>query len=114
MLALEEWIAKSDDDLEIWASVTVGFDDDKNLVVKYEYVDYEEDTNNSETIAFVSLEDAYKMARRLNVQLTALPATIKKRCGYRSDQLVPSQVKASFKEVLNYIISCGVSYKFCR
>ena len=34
MLALEEWISQSDDDLEIWASVSVGFDSEKKLAVK--------------------------------------------------------------------------------
>ena len=39
MLALEEWIAQSDDDLEVWASVSVGFDSEKELAVKLEYIE---------------------------------------------------------------------------
>lgn len=114
MLALEEWIAQSDDDLEIWASVTVGFDDEKKLAVKLEYIDYEEEGRNRTVFAFVSSGDAYDMARHLNVRLTALPMEIKKRCGYNSTTLVPSQVEKCFKEVLSFIVSCGVGYKLCR
>lgn len=113
MLALEEWIAQSDDDLEIWASVTVGFDGEKELAVKWEYIDYEEEEHNKLVVAFVTFEDAYDMAKRLNVRLTELPLAIKKRCGYSSNTLVPSQVEACFKEVLDFIVSCDVRYNLC-
>lgn len=114
MLALEEWIAQSDDDLEIWASVTVGFDSEKELAVKLEFVDYEDEENNSLVFAFVSFDDAYDMAKRLNVRLTELPKAIKRQCGRSSTTLVPSQVKACFKEVLDFIVGCGVNYKLYR
>lgn len=114
MLALEEWIAQSDDDLEIWASVTVGFDDEKELAVKLECIDYEEEEHNSLVFAFVSFDDAYAMAKRLNVRLTELPQAIRNRCGYSSTTMLPSQVERCFREVLDFIVSCGASYKLCR
>ena len=113
MLILEEWIAQSDDDLEIWASVTVGFDSEKELAVKLECIDYEEKGRNSLVVAFVTFEDAYDMAKQLNVRLTELPLAIKKRCGYSSTALLPSQVETCFKEVLDFIVSCGVYYNLC-
>lgn len=113
MLALEEWIAQSDDELEVWASVSVGFDSEKELAVKLEYIDYEEKGRNSLVFAFVSFDDAYELAKRLNVRLTALPSAINRRCGNTSTRLLPTQVEACFKEVLNFIVSCGVSYKLC-
>lgn len=114
MLVLEEWIAQSDDDLEIWASVTVGFDSEKELAVKLECIDYEDEMRNRLVFAFVSFEDAYHMAKRLNVRLTALPRAIKNRCGNDSSTLVPSQVEKCFREVLDFIVSCGACYKLCR
>lgn len=40
ILVLEEFIASSDDDMEIHASVAAGFDTRKNLVVRLKYTDY--------------------------------------------------------------------------
>ena len=111
MLALEEWIAESDDELEIWASVTVGFEDDKKLAVKLEYIDYGEEGHNRILLALVTFEDAYNMSKHLNVRLTELPLAIKERCGYRSATLRPSQMETCFKEVLDFFVSCGVNYK---
>ncbi len=41
ILVLEEFIASSDDDMEIHASVAAGFDTRKNLVVRLKYTDYD-------------------------------------------------------------------------
>lgn len=111
MLALEEWIAQSDDELEIWASVTVGFDSEKELAVKLEFVDYEDEEKSSFVFAFVSFNDAYDLAKRLNVRLTELPKAIKRQCGRSSTTLLPSQVEKCFKEVLDFLINCGIQYK---
>ena len=114
MLVLEEWISQSDDDLEIWASVSVGFDSEKKLAVKLEYIDYEDESNNKLVCAFVSFEDAYNMAKLLNVRLTELPRVVRERCGRRSATMVPSQVESCFREVLDFIVSYGIRYKLCQ
>lgn len=112
MLALEEWIAQSDDDLEIWASVTVGFDDGKNLVVKLEYIDYDSKEYSYNRYAIVPLRSAYRLAEKLRVSLTALPSALKKRYGCRlSNSLVPSDIVFCFKEILDIINSYGIRYK---
>ena len=111
MLALEEWIAQSDDDLEIWASVTVGFDDDKNLVVKLEYIDYVENDNDYELKALIGLQDASRLSDKLDVRLTALPLAIKQRYVSHSNVLVPSQVEARFKSILKFITGYGIRYR---
>ena len=54
MLVFEEWIAQSDDDFEIWASVRVGFDSEKELAVKLEYIDYEKKGRHNFIFAFVT------------------------------------------------------------
>ena len=41
ILVLEEFIASSDDDMEIHASVAAGFDTRKSLVVRLKYTDYD-------------------------------------------------------------------------
>lgn len=114
MLALEEWIAESDDDLEIWASVTVGFDDDKNFIVMYEYVDYEEESNNYVLKALIGLQDASRLSDKLDVRLTALPLAIKERYINHSSVLVPSQVEARFKSILKFITGYGIRYRLKR
>ena len=53
------------------------------------------------------------MTKQLNIRLTELPLAIKKRCGYSSTTLLPSQVETCFKEVLDFIVSCGVYYNLC-
>ena len=111
MLTLEEWIAQSDDDLEIWASVSVGFDDDKNLVVKLEYIDYEESDNDYELKALIGLQDASRLSDKLDVRLTALPLAIKKLYVSNSNVLVPSQVEARFNSILKFITGYGIRYR---
>ena len=111
MFALEEWIAESDDDLEIWASVKTGFDDGKNLVVSYEYVDYEESSNDYEVKALIHLQDASRLSDKLDVRLTALPLAIKERYVSKSGVLVPSQVEARFNSILKFITGYGIRYR---
>lgn len=112
MLALEEWIAQSDDDLEIWASVTVGFDDGKNLIVKLEYIDYDKKEYSYNRYAIVTLRSACQLAEKLRVSLTALPSALKKRYGCcLSDFLVPSDIVTCFKEVLDFMNDYGIRYK---
>jgi hypothetical protein len=51
------------------------------------------------------------MADYLKVRLTSLPQEILERFGDSSDIAVPSEVEAVFKEILDFIIACGVRYR---
>lgn len=113
-MTLQEIIAESHDDLPIWSSVTVGFEDDKSLTVLLEHDDYDEPDYAYRIYATVDKHDALDMARRLNVPLTALPSIIFKRYGDTSNLSVPSEVEAAFKDILDFILDCGVRYRLKR
>lgn len=110
MLLLEELIIDSDGDMLIGSGIVAGFDDEKNFAVVLDYTDYETGYNRK-TWAVVEKEDALAMADCLKVRLTSLPQEIRKRFGDSNDMSVPSEVEALFKEILDFIISCGVRYR---
>ena len=110
MLLLEELIIDSDGDMPIGSGIVAGFDDDKNFAVVLDYTDYETGYNRN-TWAVVEKEDALVMADYLKVRLTSLPQEIFERFGDSSDIVVPSEVEAVFKEILDFIIACGVRYQ---
>ena len=53
----------------------------------------------------------FGMADYLKERLTSLPQEILERFGDSSDIVVPSEVEAVFKEILDFIIACGVRYQ---
>ncbi len=110
MLLLEELIIDSDGDMPIGSGIVAGFDDDKNFAVVLDYTDYETGYNRK-TWAVVEKEDALAMADYLKVRLTSLPKEILERFGDWSDIAVPSEVEAVFKDILDFMISCGVRYQ---
>lgn len=110
MLLLEEIIVESGGDLEIVSTVVVGFDDDKNFVVELETNDYEFRCGNQRLWAVVEKEDALMLADYLKVKLTALPRTFDEKFG-ESGVFVLSYVEARFKEILDFILDCGMHYQ---
>ena len=110
MLLLEELIIDSDGDMQIGSGIVAGFDDEKNFAVVLDYTNYETGYNRN-TWAIVEKEEALEMADYLKVRLTSLPKEILERFGDWSDIAVPSEVEAVFKDILDFIISCGVRYQ---
>lgn len=110
MLLLEEIIVESDSDLEIVSTVAVGFDDDKNFVVELEMNDYESRRGNQRHWAVVEKEDALMLADYLKVKLTVLPKVFDEKFG-ESGAFVLSYVEARFKEILDFLLDCGVHYQ---
>lgn len=111
MLLLEEIIVESNGDLETVSTVVVGFDDDKNFVVELETNDYESRRGNQRLWAVVEKEDALMLADYLNVKLTALPKVFDEKFG-EPGVFVLSYVEARFKEILDFILDCGIHYQF--
>ena len=112
MLLLEEIIAVSDEDLEIVSDLVAGFSDDKNFVVKLETDEYGVRCRSRRKVwAIVEKEDALMLADYLKVKLTALPLEFQKRFGDSSGSLANSYVEAEFKEILDFILDCGVHYQ---
>lgn len=110
MLLLEEIIVESNSDLEIVSTVVVGFDDDKNFVMELETNDYEARRGNQRLWAVVEKEDALMLADYLKVKLTALPKVFDEKFG-ESGPFVLSYVEARFKEILDFILDCGIHYQ---
>ena len=110
MLLLEELIIDSDGDMQLGSGIVAGFDDEKNFAVVLDYTDYETGYNRK-TWAVVEKEDALVMADNLKVRLTSLPQEIRERFGDSSDIAVPSEVEAVFKDILDFILACGVRYQ---
>lgn len=73
MLALEEVIIESNDDLEIWSSIVVGFDVAKSLVIRWDYIDYDEHEYDFRQDAVIYKDDAFKISCFLHTKLTDLP-----------------------------------------
>ena len=112
MLLFEEYILASDDDLEIASDIVVGFDDDKNFVVELIKTNYMVSHGGERRVrAVVDKEEALLLADYLNVRLTALPKCFDQRFGEFSNILKPSYVDAQFKEILEFILDCGVHYR---
>jgi len=114
MFELQEVIIESHDDLEIWASVTVGFDDDKNLVILLKHIDYEDRNNDNNTYVIVDKEEAITLSRRLKVGITTLPKAIFDRYGDTSNLSVSSHVEAVFKEIVEFINDHRIHYSIKR
>ena len=113
-LVLEETIALSDDDLEVWATLVSGFDTNKNLVVRFDYYrDYDAGDSGYSLIAKVNKEEAYQMSSVLHAPLTRLPSVLREEFAEESNSLslAPSEVECLFKKVLDFILDCGVHYK---
>lgn len=75
-LMLEQWIMSTDEDQPIVEDVVVGYDDKLNLVVRLICTDYEEEGCNSSVSAIVNKDGAFKLAKRLSLKMTELPARI--------------------------------------
>ena len=105
ILVLEEFIASSDDDMEIHASVAAGFDTRKSLVVRLKYTDYDF-RKNSYT------QEAWLLSKTLGTRLTNIPKLLSEKFGDQtSTQLLPSDVEDIFKDILDFIIDSGGHYK---
>ena len=112
-LLFERHIASSDDDLEIGADITVGFNDDKNFVIILAPWDYAGVGANRWCQAIVEKEEALVLASKLRVNLTELPDTFQSKFNnsHLSDMMVTWEVEAIFKEILDFLLKYNIKYK---
>lgn len=104
-------IAESDGDLPFGDCVSADINYRKELVIEYITTDYRTEIE-SKKLATVDREDTAKMAAFLNVPIEQLPQRILDECGDTSDICTPSEIKGIFKDVLDFILDCGVKYEF--
>ena len=102
-------IAETDGDLPFGDCVSADINYRKELVIEYITTDYRTEIE-SKKLAIIDAEDTAKMAACLNVPIEQLPQRILDECGDTSDICTPSEIKGIFKDVLEYILDCGVRY----
>lgn len=109
-LLMEQLVVSSDDDLEIWAGITVGYDDDKNFVIELAFEDYEDNSRNKVTRAVLDKHNTCLLCDRLGTSILKLPETIAERFNDRYPSYVPSQINAAFGEMLDFLLSERVRF----
>lgn len=112
MLTLEELLIETDQDLPIVATVTIGFDDNGYLILEHEIMDYEVPSESRTKYAVIEKQEAYALAKKVNVPMTQLPAYVLKKYGVQPFcQVVPSEARVLFKEILDFFVFHGVKYQ---
>ena len=114
MLTFEEVIVESNDDLEIWSSIVVGFDIFGNFVIRLDHIDYAEHEHDSRLEAIINKSNARQISDFLHVKLTNLPSLISEKFGETSNLYVPSEVENLFGEILDFILDNGGHYELKR
>ena len=69
MLALEELLVETDEDLPIVATVIIGFDDNGCLVLEHKIMDYDVPEESRTKYAVVEKQEAYVLAKKVKVSL---------------------------------------------
>jgi hypothetical protein len=102
-------IAEADGDLPFGDCVSADINYRKELVIEYITTDCRIEIE-SKKLATVDRDDTAKMAAFLNVPIEQLPQRILDECGDTRGVCTPSEIKGIFKDVLEYILDCGVRY----
>lgn len=105
MLALEELLVETDEDLPIVATVIIGFDDNGCLVLEHKIMDYDVPEESRTKYAVVEKQEAYVLAKKVKVSLMQLPAYVFKKYGVQPFcQAVPSEARTLFKAILDFFV----------
>lgn len=112
MFALEELLIETDPDLTLAATMVIGFDDNGHLALEYRVTDCNSPLETCVKYVSVDKEDAYVLAKKVNVALTKLPNYICRRYGRRPFcATVPSEARALFREILDFYEYNGIKYR---
>ncbi len=114
MPTLKEVIVESNDDLEIWSSITIWDNSQKELIIQLEFIDYPKHKRDHKIYATIDSDEATTMAQNLHIDVADLPHAIFEKYGDTSNSTVPSKVEAIFEEILNFILDCGARYRLKR
>lgn len=106
----ERLLIETDSDMEIVAVVSAGTNVKGELVVEYEFEDYEDEGNNFKKIATVDKDQALVMAGYLGVEVKDLPGELYDEFGELQGVGVPSDAECVFADVLDFILDCGAKY----
>lgn len=112
MFTLEELLIETDPDLTLVATMVIGFDDNGNLALEYRVTDYNIPLEPRVKYVSVDKENAYVLAKKVNVALTKLPNYICHRYGKRPlCETVPSEARTLFREILDFYKYNGIRYQ---
>ena len=112
MFTLEELLIETDPDLTLVATMVIGFDDNRHLALEYRVTDCNNPLEPRIKYVSVDEEDAYVLAKKVNVALTKLPNYICQRFGKRPlCETDPSEVYALFGEILDFYKYNGIRYQ---
>ncbi len=112
MINFSELIAESDEDLEkISAVLSVGCGNGDMFGVQYEFKDDDDDWNNDCVQAIVDKDEALLLAKNIGVAVSKLPEVFCDKFDPNSSVLVPSEIEAIFKDILDFISDSGAKYK---
>ena len=112
MLTLEELLIETDPDLQLAATMVIGFDDNGHLALEYRVTDCNIPLETHIKYVSVSPENAYILAKKVHVTLTGLPNYIYKKYGIRPlCEAVPFEAPALFGEILNFYNYHGIRYQ---
>lgn len=112
MFTLEELLIETDPDLTLAATMVVGFDDNGNLALVYSVTDCNSPLETRTRYVSVDKEDAYVLAKKVNIALTKLPNYICRRYGKRPlCGTAPSEARALFEEILHFYKYNGIRYQ---
>ena len=99
--------------MPIVATVIIGFNEEGDLMLEYEIVNYDHPLESHIKNVVVDKQEAYILAKEVNISLTQLPAYIAKKYGVQPFcQSAPSEAIALFKEILGHFASSGVKYEY--
>ena len=114
MLTLEETIVDTHDDYNPWADCVVGFNNDGDFVIRYNFIDYDNRSNCYTRDAIIKKDNAWEVARFLKIHLTELPQHLEKKLGKPLDSSTATGVRNVFEDVLNYMAANKGIYKLHR
>lgn len=102
------------DDAEVGYVLVVGFDERRDLVISLAC--YRDDTAKEKVLrrVVVRKEDAFRMARHLQVSMTALPDHLADKFSDLDSFGGLAQAEAILADLLDYLLSIGVSYHQSR
>ena len=98
------------DDVEVGHVLVVGFDERRDLVIMLGR--YRDDVAKETVLrrVVVRKEDAFRMARRLQVSMTALPDHLADKFSDLDSFGGLAQAEAILADLLDYLLSLGVRY----
>lgn len=109
-------IFNTHEDFEDYEAVYVGFDSKINLIILCEYSCYSRPEFDCGTYAILSPGEAFRLAKRLKVALSDLPAEIGQAMADWNEIhfAEPSDVRDCFKEITECLIDEGCRFRIAR